>query len=65
MTGDLAMPVRRVLTLSLVLAAAGACSPADPAPADTAPVATSAGVGSILRLDPAFDALVPAEAAVE
>lgn len=60
------MPVRRVLTLSFVLAAAGACSPADaPPPADIAPVATSAGVGSILRLDPAFDALVPGDAAVE
>ena len=52
--------MKSLYVLSLCVLLAG-CSTA-PAPA---PVAESHGVGSIVRLDPAFDALVPKDAQIE
>jgi gluconolactonase len=52
--------MKAVLVLAVAVLLVG-CSPA-PAPA---PVAETHGVGSIVRLDPAFDALVPKDAIIE
>lgn len=52
--------MKTIFILSLAVVLAG-CSNA-PAPA---PVAQSHGVGNIVRLDPAFDALVPKDAVIE
>lgn len=57
---------RGVLALSLLLVSAGGCGTAEAPPqADTATVPASTGVGRILRLDPALEALVPVDAAIE
>src|SRR6185369_12349392 len=51
-------------TLPLVLALAGCSSSPEPAPA-VAPVKEVAAVGKVIRVDPAFDALVPKYAKIE
>lgn len=57
----------RFLVVVTVCALAGGCGRDEVAPAPEAPVRDSAasGSGSIVRLDPAFDAVVPANATVE
>ena len=55
-----AAPFHRKKSLFAVLLLAG-CSSAPP----PAPVAETHGVGSIVRLDPAFDSLVPKDAVIE
>src|ERR1700722_11525340 len=52
--------MKTLYALSLAVLLAGCSSP--PAPA---PVARTNGVGNIVRLDPAFDALVPKDAVIE
>src|ERR1700758_2357326 len=53
---------KAVLAFALAILAVGCSTSPDPAPA---PAKEVSGVGSILRLDPAFDALVPQDAHIE
>jgi gluconolactonase len=53
--------VRRVFAVTLSAVLLAGCSSAPP----PAPAAANAGVGTIVRLDPAFDSLVPRDAVIE
>jgi gluconolactonase len=55
--------MKPLYTLSLAIVLAGCSS--TPAPETKPPVAESRGVGNIVRVDPAFDALVPPDAHIE
>ena len=55
-----------VLVTACAVAGCGSAGPVEEAVSDTAPVAVvSNGAGTLVRLDPAFDALVPADAQIE
>ena len=58
------MPVRTCVTVIALAAALGGCTRTD-APERAAAPASAAATGTIVRLDPALDAIVPANAAVE
>jgi gluconolactonase len=59
------MSVRMGLTIAALLSTVGGCTGTDTPAPEPAQVAAPATTGSITRLDPALDALVPATAAVE
>ena len=58
------MPARRLAACTAAIVVMIGCS-SQPTPAPKAAVETPPAVGSIARLDPAFDALVPADAKLE
>src|SRR5579862_9481492 len=63
--GDLEVRIamkKTVLPLAVALLAIGCSSSTNPA---SVPAKETSGVGSIVRLDPAFDALVPPDAHIE
>jgi gluconolactonase len=59
------MSVRKSLTLVVMLAAASGCAGTEAPAPEPAPAAAPVATGGITRLDPALDALVPANAVVE
>ena len=59
------MSVRKSLILVVMLAAAGGCARTEAPRTEPAPVASPAPTAAVTRLDPALDALVPADAVVE
>jgi len=59
------MSVRKSLTVVVMLATLGGCARTETPATAPAPAAASAATRTITRLDPALDALVPADAVVE
>jgi gluconolactonase len=59
------MALRRALLVLFVAAGLSACGQTPPSPAPPADAAAKPSIGSITRLDPALDAIVPADAAID